>query len=372
MLAATVIEYLTRNWALVVIVLTIATLVIVPTFVFLKYVPIALNIMRSTKDLPLARNPLDFERLSGEHVSFSAYDGVRLTGMLIPAAEGTQRRGMILFAHEFGADLYSCARYCRPLRDAGYEIFTFDFRGHGQSGCDPKYTPRQWVTEREVYDMRGALAYVGELLRERGHSTEIGVMGVSRGACAAILSATECDRIVAMVCDGVYSTDNCVEYFMRRWAYIFAKVRLVYENHHPAFWRVLRCLMLRFAEREFGCKFPSVRKALMRLSPRPIAFIHGERDSYLPIEQGRLLYALAPQPKSFWAVPRAKHNQAVIVQPERYARLTIELFNRYLAKLDLPASPSAQPREMSTDSIAAPPPATRSQIANADESGLHA
>lgn len=338
MLAASLLDYLTRNWALVVMVCTIATLVLVPAFVFLKYVPIALNIMRSTKDLPLARNPLDFERLTGEPIGFSAYDGVRLCGMLIPAAAGTVRRGMIVFAHEFGADMYSCARYCRPLRDAGYDIFTFDFRGHGQSGCEPNYTPRQWVTERELYDMRGALAHVHEMLSERGLSTEIGVLGVSRGACAAILAATECDRIVAMVCDGVYSTDNCVEYFMKRWAYIFARVKFVYENHHPAFWRVLRCLMLRFAEREFGCKFPSVRKALMRISPRPIAFIHGLRDSYLPIEQGRLLYALAPQPKSFWAVPHAKHNQAVIVQPERYAHLTIDLFDRYIAKIQPPVT----------------------------------
>lgn len=353
MILAAVFEFLARNWALVAIVFTIALLVLIPTYVFLRYVPIALNIMRSTRELPLGRNPLDFERLLGEPITFTAFDGLRLSGMMIRAAADVPRRGMIVFAHEYCSDMYSCARYCRPLRDAGYDIFTFDFRGHGQSDCDQGYTPRQWISEREVYDLRGAIAHVEDWLRRRGYPVEIGLMGVSRGACASILLAAENRDIRALVCDGAYSTDNCVEYFMKRWAYIFASVRVVYENHHPAFWRVLRWVMMRFAQRDFGCKLPSVRLALMRMAPRPIAFVHGERDSYLPIEQGRLLYAVAPQPKFFWAAPGAKHNQAVVLHPEKYAQLTTEFFDRYLARVAGFEPLPVPPQSVSVDPVPA-------------------
>ena len=346
-LAAAFLDALLHNWALVAIVSTVIVLVVVPTLVLRKYVGIALNIMRSTKP-PLARGPLDYVRLTGEAVQFNAFDGLHLNGMIIRAAPVIPRRGMIVFAHEFCADMHSCARYCRPLLEAGYDVFTFDFRGHGQSECDPSYTPRQWVTDHDLHDIRGAIAFTRGWLREQGLPEHIGLFGISRGACAALIVAAEDPIVRALVVDGAFCTDCTIEFLMKRWAYIFAKIRVVYENHHPMFWRALRWMMIRRASREFGCSFPSVRTAILKMSPRPILFIHGERDSYLPVEQSRLLYALAAQPKVFWVAPGARHNQAAVLHPERYAELTVGFFHRHLATCaiqDHDASPSDRPTD---------------------------
>lgn len=331
LLALSVLEALLRNWALVAIVSTVVCLILVPALVILKYARISLNIMRTTKP-PLARNPLDFEALVGEQVCFAAADGLRLSGMMIRANPRVPRRGMIVFTHEFCSDMHSCARYCRPLQQAGYDVFTFDFRGHGQSDNDPGYAPRQWVSDREIADIRGALTYLTNWLEQHRYPHEIGLFGISRGASAGILAAAENPDIRVIVSDGAFSTDRTIEHFMKRWAYIFAKVRILYENHHPAFWRFLRWSMMHLARREFRCEFPSVRKAIQRMTPRPMLFIHGEKDSYLPVEQSRLLYALAPQPKHLWIAPGARHNQAVLLHPELYSRLTTGFFDRYLAE----------------------------------------
>lgn len=332
-LAWVITEVLTHNWALVAIVSTIITLIVVPLLIVLKYVRISLNIMRTTKP-PLARNPLDFERLTGEPVSFPAYDGMPLAGMILRGKAAGPRRGMIIFAHEFCSDMFSCARYCSPLLALGYDVFTFDFRGHGRSACEPDYTPRQWVTDRELNDMRGAVAFIQNWLEERGLPREVGIFGISRGACAAILASVENPEIRAIVADGAFSTDTTIEYFMKRWAYIFARVRIVYENHPPVFWRFLRWAMMYFAAREFKCRFPSVRKAIQRMTPRPILFIHGEKDSYLPVEYAsRRLYALAGQPKYLWVAPGSRHNQAAVRHAEFYAWLTTSFFDRYLARI---------------------------------------
>jgi pimeloyl-ACP methyl ester carboxylesterase len=331
LLAWSVLEALARNWALVAIISTIVALVVVPILVIMKYVRISLNIMRTTKP-PLARSPLDFEPLVGEPINFPAYDGLPLYGMLIRRQPDQPERGLIVFAHEFCADMYSCARYCRPLQQAGYDILTFDFRGHGQSECPPSYTPRQWVTDRDLDDMRGVAACAEHWLRAEGRPPRFGIFGISRGACAGILIAEENPNIDVIVADGAFSTDSTIEYFMKRWAYIFAKVRFMYENHPPVFWRFLRWSMFHFARREFKCRFPSVRKSIRRMAPRPILFIHGEKDSYLPVEQSRKLYALAGQPKFLWVAPEARHNQAVIRHPEFYSDLTTRFFDRYLAR----------------------------------------
>lgn len=342
MLGSRLLDILGHNWALLQFIVAMAAIAFVCALVLLKYVRISLNIMRTTKP-PLSRYPLDFEPLRGEAVSFPAFDGSRLAGMLVRAPAGAGApRGLIIFAHEFCADMHSCARYVRPLCETGYDVLSFDFRGHGQSDCEPDYTPRQWVTDRELTDIRGALAFAEEWLRQQGRADHVGLFGISRGACAAILAAEENPAIRAIVADGAFSTDRVIEHLMKRWAYIFASVKFLYENHPPAFWRFLRWCMMGFARHEFRCTFPSVYKSLNRMTPRPILFIHGEKDSYLPVEQSRLLYAIAGQPKSLWIVPGARHNQAAVLRPDEYARNTIRFFDRYLAGIESPASPKAE------------------------------
>ena len=359
-LAWSITDALVRNWALVAMVTTVIILIILPILIVLKYVRISLNIMRSTKP-PLTRNPLDYSPLTGELVDFTAYDGLRLCGMIIHANPLVSRRGLVVFAHEFCSDMGSCARYCRPLQQAGYDVFTFDFRGHGQSEQDLGYTPRQWISNREIDDIRGALAFVEQWLEERNYPPEIGLFGISRGACAGIIAAAENRHIRVIVADGAFSTDRTIEYFMKRWAYIFAKVRFVYEHHHPAFWKFLRWSMMHFAKREFKSTFPSVRKAIMRMSPRPILFIHGERDSFLPVEQSRLLYALAAQPKHLWIAPGARHNQAAILHQKLYSSLTVSFFDQYLAGIKPEPKPVAGGRNGKTHPL---PPASISAVAS--------
>jgi len=246
---------------------------------------------------------------------------------------GDRPKGMVIFAHEFSSDMYSCARYCGPLLAAGYDVFSFDFRGHGESSGEPGYQPRQWPSDREVSDMLGAIACVEEWLESGGRPVEIGLFGISRGAGAAILAAQNNPAVKAIISDGAFSSDTTLEHLMKRWAYIFAKVRFVYENHPPQFWRFLRWLLFRECRRKLNCTFPSVRKALARIpGPRPMLFIHGERDSYIPVEQSQRLYELAPGPKSLWVVPGAKHNQSVVVRPEYYAARTVAFFDEHLAR----------------------------------------
>jgi len=94
--------------------------------------------------------------------------------------------------------------------------------------------------------------------------------------------------------------------------------------------------------------------------PRPILFIHGERDSYIPVEQSQLLYEAAPGPKSLWVVPGAKHNQCVIVRPEYYALRTVSFFDEYLARARTgPAAAETAPVAAPSATRGAEPPHVR-------------
>jgi pimeloyl-ACP methyl ester carboxylesterase len=336
-------KFIALNWAMMSILLTVFTSILIACLVLGRYVRIMLNIFKDTPP-PLSMGPLDFERIEGQVVQFPSFDGKNLRGMFLFSNRTQPRKGMIVFFHEFASDMFSCARYCRPLLESGYDLFTFDFRGHGESSTEEGYQPRQWVSDREVSDAMGAIAFVEDYLDSQNLPVELGVFGISRGAGAAIIASMRNPAVKAILTDGLFSTDITLEALMRKWAYIFAKVRFVYENHPPAFWQFLRWLLFFFVHRQFNCHYPSVRKVLNRMNPRPFFLIHGERDSYIRNEQAEVLYSLVSGPKTLWIVPGAKHNQAVIVSPQEYAEKTLGFFDRYLAGIIATTTKTAKPK----------------------------
>jgi len=330
-------EFVGFHWAAIAIALTCFSLLLWFALVLAKYVRISLSIFLDTLP-PLGTGPTDYERLEGERVRFRSTDGVSLAGAWLWADDPGRSRGTVLFCHEFRADQTSCALYARTLLEAGYNLFTFDFRNHGDSGKTESYRPLQWASDKELADVQGAVAYVSGRLADADLPTQIGLFGISRGAAAGILAAADNPDIAVLVCDGAFSTESVCISLMKRWARIFARVRLAYENHPEFFWRLMAWVLLHKAQRRTGCKYPSVRKALRRMGRRPVMFIYGRRDSYIDAVQARQLHAAAMPPKRLWLVPRAGHNQAVAVAPEAYARRTLAFFDRYLA-----TQPEAKP-----------------------------
>lgn len=310
--------------------LILCGLLIYPAFILRRYVRIMINILDDVAPTP--ENGHDSQRWNGEEVSFRAVDGHRLEGIILSHRDDDDPPlGMVVFAHEFGTDRSCCLRYCRPLLDAGYDVFSFDFRGHGSSACQEGYRPRQWPSDRERDDMLGAIAFISSWLEQQDRPSDIGLFGLSRGGGAAILASAAVENVRAVVTDGAFSSDTTLEYLMRRFATIFARIRVVAENHPPVFWRFLRWLLFRECARRFNCRFPSVRKAVVRMGPKPILLIHGEKDSYIPIAQSQDLYDLAVGPKSLWIVPGAGHNKSVLVAPKIYAERVLCFFDEHLA-----------------------------------------
>jgi len=328
-------SWIGRNWAAVAIALTCLSLLTFLVLWLSKYVRISLRIFTDTTPSPLPTPPMDFQRLHGEEIRFRSFDGTSLRGMMLPAPNRSACKGTIVFCHEYASDMYGCARYARPLVESGFDVFTFDFRGHGESSNWGKYRPLQWPSDKDMEDVLGACAHVEAALAAEGKPTDIGLFGISRGAGAALLAASTDPNVKAIICDGAFGTETTVISFMKKWAHLFARVKLVYENHTETFWRLLVWLLIRFAQPRMGCRYLSVRKALKEMQARPIFFIHGGKDRYIHVEQTQLLYELAPSPKYLWAAEGAKHNQSVVVQPRQYAARTVAFFRRHLAREDV-------------------------------------
>src|SRR5262249_12662581 len=102
-------------------------------YVTIKYSPLVSRHFETQPPfLPFGVSPDE----QGEPIEFTTEDGLRLCGSYF---EGKTREqaGIIVFCHEYLSDRWSYHPYLDYLRDLGFDVFTFDFRNHGESASEP-------------------------------------------------------------------------------------------------------------------------------------------------------------------------------------------------------------------------------------------
>lgn len=263
-----------------------------------------------------------------EEVSLTAADGLTLRGCYLPTS-ASQRKGVILFGLEFGSNRWACRQYCQALVDGGYDVFAVEPRNQGESDRDPSYEPLQWVTDRDVSDMRVAVTYLRA--RPDVDPSGIGVFGISKGGSTGVLVASTDPWVKCVATDGMYGTHTTMVPYMQRWIQIYSGARRLQRVLPGWFYGMVGTVGVKKVARNRGVNYPSVEKAASRLH-RPLLMIHGEGDTYIKPEMAQALYARASGLKTLWLVPKAKHNQALHVAGDEYNRTVVEFFGRHLAR----------------------------------------
>jgi pimeloyl-ACP methyl ester carboxylesterase len=321
--------------------LALLALVAFLVYVLIKYTPLICGIFEQKPMFVPLRRP---EEPGGEEVRFPTADGLMLAGTYFPART-VERAGVLVFCHEYLSDRWSYQPYLDPLRDRGYDIFTFDFRDHGDSPSDPSYRPLHWVSDRDLRDLRAALDYLRS--RPDRDPAGVGLFGISRGGGAALCLAADDPSVWGVITDGAFPTHLMMIHFMYQWAERYVSL--------GSFYKILPYWMYAFvawasqarSERRLGCRFPSIEQAAARLSPRPWLLIHGEEDSYIEPNIARALFDRARAPKDLWIVPGAKHNRCREADPDAYAAKLVAFLRQYGPRR--PLDPPAESLEPSRD-----------------------
>ena len=312
---------------------TLAALAVVVGFlgyVIFRYAPIVGRVFEEKPLFLPLRLTLDAD---GENQTFLTEDGLQLAGTYFHC-KTSRRIGVLVFCHEFLSDRSSFKPYLNDLRGRGYDIFTFDFRNHGRSQADPRYSPLQWVTDHELADLRAALTYLRS--RPGRDHAGVGLFGISRGGGTALAVAADDPSVWGVITDGAFPTSGTMLAYIRRWAEIY-----VVNNY---FWRIMPVGVFRIlawsgrlrSEKRLNCRFPSIERAVKRISPRPWLMIHGEKDAYIAPAIAEGLFALAKDPKSFWIVPKAKHNRCRQVDPTGYSERIVGFLREFAPRRELP------------------------------------
>jgi pimeloyl-ACP methyl ester carboxylesterase len=278
-----------------------------------------------------------------EEVRFANGDGQTLRGCYL-TTRAARRRGVILFGLEFGSGRWACVPYCRSLREAGFDVFSFEPRNQGDSDRQPGYEPLQWVTAYEVRDFQAALAYLKG--RPDADPRGVGFFGISKGGGAGLLAAADDPAVRCFVTDGIFATHTTMVPYMRKWIAIYSRRKLLQKILPVWYYKLVAMTALRRVSRERGCRFPHLERRIGRLAPRPLLMIHGGADTYIKPEMARALFGRAGPPRELWLVDGAKHNQAVHVANGDYQARVLAFFEKHLAGGEPAAKPALRPERV--------------------------
>ncbi len=237
--------------------------------------------------------------LAYEEFTFTTEDEVALAGWWMPALGTPISSRVVVFLHGWGDNRNQSLEYAPFLQSAGWDVFAFDFRAHGESGGDATT-----VGLREVLDVEAALGIVEA--RAAGADTRIVLFGVSMGGATALNAAAD-PRVDAVVVDSA-----------------FAELGNIAKNSIHEFTGLPKWpfgpLSVQFASWRLGVDVGDNRPAeAARDLGKPVLVIQGADDNVArPVDDGeRIADAVGPT-ATYWLVPDAAHVEAHSTDPLEY------------------------------------------------------
>jgi fermentation-respiration switch protein FrsA (DUF1100 family) len=215
-------------------------------------------------------------RLSFEDVTLRAEDGLRLHGWFLPVPDASHA---VLLCHGNAGNIsHRLDRALLLQSKLKLSVFLFDYRGYGKSEGSPD-------EEGTYLDGRAAYQY----LTDRGIAPDgIVLFGESLGAAIAVQLALE-KPAAALVLESPFTSIRDMATAAYPFLPLGRLVRTRYDNL---------------------AKISSIKT--------PLLILHGKRDRIVPFEQGERLFRAAPEPKRFFAIADADHNDTFLSGDEGY------------------------------------------------------
>lgn len=243
--------------------------------------------------------------LKGREVELRSESGALLRGWFLPGRKGA---GAVVLMHGVRGSRLNMISRARFLSSAGYAVLLFDFQAHGES--TGAHITTGYLESR---DARAAIDFV----RAEAPGERVGVIGVSMGGAAFAL-AQPAPRVEAAVFEMTYPTieqaiDDRLRMSLGGWGVVFRplltaqlKLRLGMsaEDLHPV-------------DHIGGVACPKL-------------FIAGVEDRHTTLEESRQLFNAAAEPKEFWTVEGAHHQDLHALKGREYEERVLNFFEKHL------------------------------------------
>ena len=233
--------------------------------------------------------------------------GYKLACEMVECPDRKENKIAIL-CHGYGYAKYTSIKYMDMFLRLGYSVLMYDHRSHGQSG---KALISMGYYEK--YDLKKVVDWCYD---RYGSDCSIITHGESMGASTVLLHLGIDPRIKCAVADCPYSDLT-----------LLLRHQLKMYYHFPGFLLPVES-QLTYLRAGFRYNQVSPIKVVKGLQT-PVLFIHGKRDSYVPADMTKQMYAEKPKNKGLYLVAKAKHAASYCTNKEGYERRVEEFLNKY-------------------------------------------
>lgn len=199
-------------------------------------------------------------------------------------------------------------------RDLHYNVLMPDLHAHGLS--DGNDIQMGWKDADEVLNW---IKVAEEIFRDDNYRTAMIVHGVSMGAATTMnVSGKDLPEYVNAFVEDCGYTSVWDEFSMQ----------LKEMFGLPAFPLMHSTSLL--CNMKYGWNFKEASPLIsVSRCTRPMLFIHGDADDFVPFSMMQPLYDAKPEPKEFWVAPGSAHANAYRDHPEEYTAVVRQFLDKW-------------------------------------------
>lgn len=219
-----------------------------------------------------------YHRLKPEDCWFTSEDSVQLHGWFLRTEEPI---ATLVMSHGNAGNISHRYPIMQALQKVSFNVFMYDYRGYGRSDGSPN--------EDGVYK-DGRAAYDFVVQRKDIDRKKIILFGTSLGGAVTVEVARQ-RQAAAIILEST-----------------FTSARDMARIHYP------------FLPAQYFMRTEMNSLEKIRDIHVPILFIHGSNDDIVPLALGKKLYETASNPKEFYEIPNAGHNDIFWAGGNEYIR----------------------------------------------------
>ena len=248
----------------------------------------------------------------GEDVTLPADDGLTLHGVCYINTEAADTHHWAIVLHGYRGDYTGALRMAVPYYEAGYQVIAPDLRACGES--EGNYVGMGWLDRKDV------LRWINYIV-EKDPEAEIVIHGISMGAATTMMTAGEDtpDNVKAFVEDCGYTSV---------WDVFSSELQLRFGlPEFPILYTASGVAKLRAG---YSFTEASAIKQVARCE-KPMLFIHGTADDFIPYEMMDTLYNAKPgDNKAELTAEDAGHGEAMYALGDTYWDTVFDFIAPYM------------------------------------------
>lgn len=242
-----------------------------------------------------------------KNVYFKSVDGTMLHGWFFPARSDADVQGTVIQFHGNAENISTHFASLVWMTRYGYNLFTFDYRGYGQSEGSPTHAG---VNNDALAALNYAIT-LNQKMKGQNENLKLIVYGQSIGGNILVRAMDDLENkteIDAIILESAFSSYRKI-----------SKEKLS-----------LTCITWPFQPLVYIMMSDdySSRKSIKRLPLVPLLVIHGDNDRIIPIHHGKKIYDLANEPKQFWRIKGGRHINAMYINGGVYRGKLIDFLSK--------------------------------------------